>query len=321
MSQRITVLVEHLEGQPTDVTFELLGLARRIAKTNGAAVEALLFGETVRHLAQTLPADRVVMVEHPLLRYLAPEATAITLTTLLRTDPPWLVLIPNTSLGMDVAAWVAATLDWPLIAYCEALEQRDGQLVATAQLFGGKILADVKLEDRPTVISALAGTFATDALPPAPPGTIEHRDPPAELAALRTRSVVLERPEAADVDITRAEKIVAVGRGIESKDNLELAEQVAEALGAVLAASRPLVDAGWLPRSRQVGKSGLKVKPKLYFALGISGAPEHLEGMKDAELIIAVNKDPKAPIFSVADYGVVADLFEVAEALLERLEG
>lgn len=321
MAQRIAVLVEHLEGQPTDVTFELLGLARRIANTNRAPVEALLFGQGVRHLAETIPADRVVLVEDPLLRYLTPEATAVTLATLLRADPPRLALIPNTSLGMDIAAWVAAALDWPLIAYCEGLEAQDGQLVATAQLFGGKILADVRIDDRPTVISALAGAFAADAMQPESPGTIERRDPPSELATLHMRSVALERPEAADVDITRAEKLVAVGRGIESKDNLELAEQLAQALSAVLAASRPLVDAGWLPRSRQVGKSGLKVKPKLYFALGISGAPEHLEGMKDAELIIAVNKDPKAPIFSVADYGVVADLFEVAEALLERLEG
>ncbi len=321
MTQRIAVLVEHLEGQPTDVTFELLGLARRIANTDGASVQAYLFGERVGHLAESLPADSVTVVEHPALHHLAPEPTARVLAALLPADLPRLLLVPNTSLGMDVAAWVAAALEWPLVAYCQALEHRESRLVATAQLFGGKILADVTLDERPTVIAALAGAFAADAVNPGAPGQIERRDAPAELAALRTRSVVLERPEAADVDITRAEKIVAVGRGIESKDNLELAEQVAQALGAVLAASRPLVDAGWLPRSRQVGKSGLKVKPKLYFALGISGAPEHLEGMKDAELIIAVNKDPKAPIFGVADYGAVADLFEVSEALLERLEG
>ncbi|GBD18088.1 Caffeyl-CoA reductase-Etf complex subunit CarE [bacterium HR27] len=321
MAQRIVVLVEHLYGEPTDVTFELLGLARRIADSDGAIVEAVLLGEGVRHLAETLPAERVILVEHPALRYLAPEATAITVTGLLRTDAPRLALLPNTSLGMDVAAWVASALDWPLVAYCQALERREGQLVATAQLFGGKILADVAVGTSPTVISVLAGAFAAAALEPAAPGTIEVREPPAELAALRTHAASLERPAAADVDITRAEKIVAVGRGIESKDNLELAEELAQALGAVVAASRPLVDAGWLPRSRQVGKSGLKVKPKLYLALGISGAPEHLEGMKDAELIIAINKDPKAPIFGVADYGAVADLFDVVEALLERLGG
>lgn len=321
MPKRIAVLVEHLDETVTDVTYELLGAARRLADTEGAAVDAILLGQGVGPLAEHLPADRVLVVEHPALQFLPPEATAVTVRALLQQDPPSLVLIPNTALGMDVAAWVAAALDWPLVAYCRALVGRDGQILATAQLFGGKILAEVTLGDRPTVVAALAGAFAADALEPRAPGTIERRDPPAELATLRTRSVTVERPQAVDVDITRAEKIVAIGRGIESKDNVELAQQLAAALGAVLAASRPLVDAGWLPRSRQVGKSGLTVKPKLYFALGISGAPEHLEGMKDAELIVAVNKDPKAPIFTVADYGAVADLFEVAEALLERLEG
>ncbi|MCX7623451.1 MAG: electron transfer flavoprotein subunit alpha/FixB family protein [Thermomicrobium sp.] len=321
MAHGIAVLVEHLEGQVTDVTYELLGLARRIADTDGAEVVACLLGHGVRHVAERLPADRVVLVEDHALHYLAPEATARTFAALLRGERPWLALVPNTAIGMDVAAWVAAALDWSLVAYCQAFDRRDGRWVATAQLFGGKVLADVPLGSDPVVVSALAGAFAADAVEPGPPGTIETQEPPAELATLRTCSVRLERPEVADIDITRAEKIVAVGRGIESKDNLELAEQLAEALGAVLAASRPLVDAGWLPRSRQVGKSGLKVKPKLYLALGISGAPEHLEGMKDAELIVAVNKDPKAPIFTVADYGVVADLFDVAEALLERLEG
>jgi electron transfer flavoprotein alpha subunit len=321
MAQRIAVLVEHLDGEPTDVTYELLGVARRIADEDGAMVDAVLLGSEVRQLSERLPADRVTILDHPSLRYLAPEAAARALAALLADAPPKLTLVPNTSLGMDIAAWVAARLGWPLVSYCRALESRDGQWIATAQLFGGKILADVALGDEPAIVAALAGAFSQDAASPGPPGTIEQVPAPAELEQLRSRVIALERPEAADVDITRAEKIVAVGRGIESKDNLELAEQLAQALGAVLAASRPLVDAGWLPRSRQVGKSGLKVKPKLYVALGISGAPEHLEGMKDAELIIAINKDPKAPIFTVADYGAVADLFEVAEALLERLEG
>ncbi|WP_448576507.1 electron transfer flavoprotein subunit alpha/FixB family protein [Thermomicrobium sp.] len=321
MAQRIVVVVEHLDGEPTDVTYELLGVARRIADVDGAMVDAVLLGSGVMQLAERLPADRVTVLEHPSLRSLAPEAAARALAALLADVPPKLTLVPNTSLGMDIAAWVATRLGWLLVSYCRALESRDGQWIATAQLFGGKILADVALGDGPAIIGALAGAFSQDTASPGAPGTIERVPAPAELEQLRSRVIALERPEAADVDITRAEKIVAVGRGIESKDNLELAEQLAQALGAVLAASRPLVDAGWLPRSRQVGKSGLKVKPKLYVALGISGAPEHLEGMKDAELIIAVNKDPKAPIFTVADYGAVADLFEVTEALLERLEG
>ncbi|HBY92861.1 MAG TPA: electron transfer flavoprotein subunit alpha/FixB family protein, partial [Chloroflexi bacterium] len=149
---------------------------------------------------------------------------------------------------------------------------------------------------------------------------VEAMAPPVALTGLRTRFKRLIEPEAGDVDITRADIIVAVGRGIQSQDNIELAEELAEALGGVVAASRPVTDAGWLPRTRQVGKSGLKVKPKLYLALGISGAPEHLEGMKEGDLIIAVNTDPNAPIFNVAHYGVVADLFDVTEALVEAFD-
>ena len=138
---------------------------------------------------------------------------------------------------------------------------------------------------------------------------------------MNTRFLQLIEPEAGDVDITQADIIVSVGRGIGSEDNIEVAEELAQALGGVVAASRPIIDAGWLPRTRQVGKSGLTVKPKLYLALGISGAPEHVEGMKDSELIIAVNTDPQAPIFEVAHYGVVADLFDVVDALLEKVQG
>lgn len=321
MSTRVLVLAEHLEGTVTDVTYELLGLARRLAQADGLSIKALVLGRDGSAVAERLPADRVIVVEHPALAYLAPEPAARTLVNLVADDPPRFLLIPNTSIGMDIAAWVSTRLGWPMVAYCRSVERDNGKWIATAQLFGGKILAEVPLSTTPVVLNVLAGSFSGEAVEPGPPSTIVPTPPPPELEQSQTQVVELERPEAADVDITRAEKIVAVGRGIESKDNLELAEQLANALGAALAASRPLVDAGWLPRSRQVGKSGLKVKPKLYLALGISGAPEHLEGMKDAELIIAVNKDPKAPIFTVADYGVTGDLFEIAEALLERLEG
>jgi electron transfer flavoprotein alpha subunit len=321
MAERILVLAEQLDGQLTDVTFELVGLARRIAVSRPSAVDALLLGDGASSLAASLPSDRVLVMDHPTLHLFNPMAAQRALEAVARETAPWLVLVPNTSLGMDVAAVVAARLGWPLVAYCRAVEERDGQLVVTSQLFGGKILADCPLGPDPTVLSVLAGAFSSEAAAPATPARIERLEPPAGLDALPVRALALERPEAADVDITRADKIVAVGRGLESKDNLELAEELAEALGAVVAASRPLVDAGWLPRSRQVGKSGLKVKPRLYLALGISGAPEHLEGMRDSELIIAVNKDPKAPIFSVAHYGVVTDLFELVEALQERLGG
>jgi len=167
------------------------------------------------------------------------------------------------------------------------------------------------------IVSVVTGAF------PAAAGrgttAVEQIGAPIPLSDLRTRFTRLIRPAAGDIDITTYDKLLSVGRGIGGKENIELAQELAGALGAALAGSRPITDAGWLPKTRQVGKSGLGVKPKLYLMLGISGAPEHLEGMKDAELIIAVNTDAKAPIFDVAHYGATCDLFEVAEAMLEQL--
>src|SRR5574339_21641 len=168
-----------------------------------------------------------------------------------------------------------------------------------------------------TIVACVAGAF------PADPGrgttNATKVDLPVSLDGLKTKFIEAIKPAGGDVDITAQDKLVSIGRGIGGKENVELAEELAKALGATISASRPVVDAGWLPRTRQVGKSGLKVKPKLYLMLGISGAPEHLEGMKSAELIIAVNTDKKAPILNVAHYGATADLFEVAEAMLELL--
>jgi electron transfer flavoprotein alpha subunit len=187
--------------------------------------------------------------------------------------------------------------------------------VATSQVYGGKLSAEVEI-DGPAIVSVVAGSFtaATGGSP-----AIEDVSAP-DLSGLRTEFLARIEPEAADVDITAEEILVSVGRGIGGEENIELAQELADALGATVSASRPVTDAGWLPKTRQVGKSGRTVKPKLYIACGISGAPEHLEGMSDAELIIAINTDEKAPIFDVADYGTTADLFDVLPAMTEQLQ-
>ncbi len=258
----------------------------------------------------------VVRVEGPQLGEFTPDGYLAALQAALERRSPRLLLLPSTSQGMDLAAPLAARTGWPLAAYCRRLWVEDGTVVAQCQVYGGKLMVEVTLEKQ-GIACVLPGSF------PAEPSSAQEA-PQVEtlsIAEVSPRARFRRRfePEAADVDITRQEILVAVGRGIGDRENLSLAEELAEVLGGAVCGSRPLVDNGWLPKSRQVGKSGLVVKPKLYLAVGISGAPEHVEGMKDSELIVAVNTDPKAPIFDVAHYGVVGDLFDFLPALTEAI--
>jgi electron transfer flavoprotein alpha subunit len=246
-----------------------------------------------------------------------PEAYGKVIEALVKEKSPRVVMFGWTATGMDLAAWLSARLDKPCVAYARDLCIENGSLVVNSQVYGGKMIAEVAPEGDMAVVACVAGAFSADA---GHGSTVATKiASPLSLDGLKMKFMEAIRPAGGDVDITAQDKLVSIGRGIGGKENIELAEELAEKLGAVVSASRPVVDAGWLPRTRQVGKSGLKVKPKLYLMLGISGAPEHLEGMKSAELIIAVNTDKKAPIFNVAHYGATADLFEVAEAMLELL--
>ncbi len=311
MTNDIFVLVEHHAGSVTDVTHELLGKARDL----GGPTVACLLGSGARGLADGLAADQVLSVDHPGLEQFVPEAYVATLNALIAERNPRLVLIANTTVGMDVAGALSARTGRPLVAYCRDLSYEGDSLVATSQVYGGKLNAEVEVAG-PAIVSVVAGSFA-----PTSGRASEIEDVTApDLSALRTEFLARVEPETADVDITAEEILVSVGRGIGGEENIELAQDLADALGGTVSASRPVTDAGWLPKTRQVGKSGRKVKPKLYLACGISGAPEHLEGMGDAELIIAINTDEKAPIFDVAHYGTTADLFDVLPALTEALE-
>jgi electron transfer flavoprotein alpha subunit len=314
----VFVIAEHLEGKLSDVTFEMLGKARNIALTLGGRAVVVLLGHEVTVLAEQLgAADQVLYLEDVGLRNFIPERAEQALKSLLQDEKPALTMIANTSMGMDLAAALSAALDWPLMAYCSEVQAEDGKIVTTSQIYGGKIAVKTLSEGDHTLISVLAGVF---------PASEGRSDKPASIQTIfgaanegRVRFKGLTVPEVGDVDITRETLLVSVGRGIGTQDNIEMVEELASNLGAALAASRPIIDSGWLPKERQVGKSGLTVKPKLYIAVGISGAPEHLQGMKDAELIIAINSDASAPIFEVADYGIVGDLFDIVPALSERL--
>lgn len=320
MGNDVLVVADHQDGQLAEATFEVLGKAKEIAAAWGGRTTVALLGDS--SLADRLgAADVVLTIEHPALTAYTPEGYEQALLHLLGERQPRLVLLANTTLGLDVGAGLSPAWNAPLVAYVVDLETENGTLVATSQLYGGKLLAESAVEGERAICTVVAGSFpAAAGLADGTP-EINVIAPPSTLDSLATSFVELHQPEAGDVDIGAAELLVSVGRAIGSEDDVELVQELADALGAALSASRPVTDLGWLPKTRQVGKSGLTVKPKLYLAFGISGAPEHLEGMRDAELIIACNTDPQAPIFDVAHFGTTADLFELVPALTEKLSG
>lgn len=320
MTHDIFILAEQLNGQLADITFEMTGKAKELALTLGSQTVAILLGRGVKSLAESLGADTVVYVDDPALAEFNPEAYHRVLTALIRERAPRLVMLGNTSMGMDLAAGLSVTTGLPLIAYVNGLTAAEGTLLATSQIYGGKVQAESTPDGEACIVSCLAGAFPVGA-GHAPAQSVEQIAAPVPLNDLKVKFVKLIEPAGGDVDITQQPVLVSIGRGIGGPENIELAQELADALGSVVSASRPITDAGWLPKTRQVGKSGLTVKPKVYLAFGISGAPEHLEGMRGAELIIAVNTDPKAPIFDVAHYGATCDLLDLLPALTEKIKG
>lgn len=300
------VFVEVLEGQVADIGYELLDLGR--TATAGSEVVALVTGPESA-LSELGAADRAIRMD---LDGYRPDAMAEALSAAIAAESPDLVLVGSTAVGMDVATYAAAQSGYQSVAYVQEIGRGEEGLEATCLILGGKMLAKVGL-NTPSVLQVLAGVGdAARGRANGPPKVVSRH---ADASQGRVGFGGYELPESSDVDITKAEVLISIGRGIGDRDNIELAEELAEVLGGVISSSRPIVDAGWLPKARQVGKSGNKVKPRVYLALGISGAPEHLEGMRDADCIIAVNTDPSAPIFDVAHYGIVEDVLELLPEL------
>ncbi len=315
----IFVLAEHLNNKLADITFEMAGKAKQLAASSGGKAVVVVLGSGVKSLAESVGVDSAIYVDDPVLAQFNPEAHARVLAALIKDRAPRWVMIGNTSVGMDLAAGLSVTTGLPLIAYVNGLAAEGGALVATSQIYGGKIQAEAVPHGEACIVSCLAGAFPADAGRGTAP--VEQIASPVPLGDLKVKFVKMIEPAGGDVDITQQPILVSVGRGIGGQENIELAQELAEALGTAVSASRPVTDAGWLPKTRQVGKSGLTVKPKIYLAFGISGAPEHLEGMRGAEIIIAVNTDPKAPIFDVAHYGATCDILDLLPALTEKIKG
>jgi electron transfer flavoprotein alpha subunit len=316
MAGNIWILAEEWKGQIAESTYELLALGREVADAMGVSLEAVVLGDQAKALAASLgAADNVIAVEHPALAHAIPEAYGEVLKQLAAQKSPHSILVPLTNASWDIIGLLPAQLNMPFVNFCGELKVVDGKLQAKCLLYGGKMEVTVAPES-PAILSIMPGTRPPDQ-------GRSDKTPVVEVAAIAPPEPAVKfknyiEPEAGQLDITQQDVLVSVGRGIQTQDNLELAEELAGLLGGAVSGSRPVIDQGWLPLSRQVGKSGMKVKPKLYLALGISGAPEHQEGMKSADCIIAVNMDPEAPIFGVAHYGVVGDLFDVVPSLIEK---
>lgn len=319
MAKSILVVAEQLRGEISDVTYEMLGAGRSIANALGVRVEAVLVGNGVSRLAEKLgAADKVFIADDPQLEVTAAETVATTVQALLERTGADLVFVGCTNVSLGIGSILAQKSQMPLVNFCKALRVEDGGVVCTSQLFGGKIFTDVKLAGGRGIVGINPGTF------PAEQGKSERTPPTETISVVNQTSKIRFKqyiePASGDVDITKQDVLVAVGRGIQTQDNVQLAEELAQALGGAVCASRPIIDQGWLPLTRQVGKSGMTVKPRVYLAFGISGAPEHWEGMQNSRCIIAVNTDPKAPIFDGAHYGVVADAIELLPLLTEKVK-
>ena len=319
--REIFVLTEHRRGQIRDVTFEMLTKGRELAEETNTELTAVLLGKDVKEYAKTLSeyANRVLVVEDTKLENFNSEAYQKVLANLINERKPLLTMMGHTSYGVELAPSLATALNLPLATDCIDLTFENETFFITRQMYGGKVNVRAVVRKSESYIATVRPATFQPQKPESMNGEItEIASPPTE-EITEKRFIEYVLPPPGGVDITAADVLVGIGRGIKDEKNLPMMEELAKALGGVLACSRPIVDKGWLPSDRQVGTSGKTVKPKLYIAVGISGAFQHVLGMKNSDLIIAINKDPNAPIFSFADYGVVDDLFKIVPQLKEKI--
>jgi electron transfer flavoprotein alpha subunit len=325
MPESILVIVEQREGKLNRVSWETLTAGQALAADTGWTLEAAVAGSGVTNLANEIAGKKVAKVyavESKKLDPYTPDAFSAALQQFIASKQPRLVLMPHTYQVRDFVPKLATAMERSAISDCIGYKKDGEKLLFTRQMFQGKLAADVSFAcDAPWFVTFQNGAFRGDKVEagaaPAPVETVN-----VEIAdnVIRNQPQEVFKEAKQAVDLTQAEIIVSVGRGIKEQKNIELAKQLAEALGGELAASRPICDSGWLPMDRQIGSSGQTVAPKLYLALGISGAIQHIVGMKGSRTIIAINKDSEAPIFEIADFAVVGNLFDIVPPLIEEVK-
>jgi electron transfer flavoprotein alpha subunit len=319
----ILAVLEQRSGKWNRMSFETLAAAQQLATELGTTASAAVLGHGVEALANELASkqlDKVYAFEHELLKEYTPDAYCVALGQAIDQFHPNVILFPHTYQVRDFLPKLATARKRIAVSDVVGHRVEGGRPILVRQLFQGKVNADVRLTgDFPHFASLQAGAYRADQVVEGT-STVEVFRPSISPAEIRTKPQDLFRESQRAVDLGSADIIVSVGRGIKEADNIALVQQLADALGGELAASRPICDAGWLPMERQVGSSGQTVAPKLYLAVGISGAIQHLVGMKGSRTIVAINKDAEAPIFEVADYGIVGDLFQVVPELIDAVK-
>jgi electron transfer flavoprotein alpha subunit len=320
MTKDIFVIVEHRQGEIRDVTYELLTKGNELSKKDGK-LHAVVLGHQNEPLIEKLKpfAHSILNISDERLKDFNAEYYQIALSSLLKDRKPFITLFGQTAFGIDVAPSLAASLEMPYSTDCINLDIDEEKVITDRSIYGGKVNSRVLLLDNwGYMVSVRPGSFAPKE--GELNGEVSVVDSPISEDIDYRNFIQYVEAAKGDVDITQAEVVIGIGRGIKEDKNLPLMEDFAKSIGGVLACSRPIVDAGWLPKDRQVGSSGKTVKPKLYIAVGISGAFQHVMGMKGADTIVAINKDPNAPIFTVADYGIVGDLLQVIPKLDEKIK-
>jgi electron transfer flavoprotein alpha subunit len=323
---KILFITEQHEAQWNRVSFETLVAAQAIAKQAGGSVSGVVIGKGIAALAGELAGyqlDEVLLVENDLLEKYTPDGFSLALRQVIESAKPDLVLLPHTYQVRDFAPKLAASMQKGLIGDCIGYRHENGKLIFVRQMFQGRTAADVVFTgEAPWVATFQASAFRADLAAKHASGKAPVKPIAVDLKPEQIRTKPLERFREAKqaVDLTQAPVLVSVGRGIKAPENIAMAEKLAKLLNGEICASRPICDEGWLPMDRQIGSSGQTVAPKLYLALGISGAIQHVVGMKASRTVAAINKDQNAPIFEVTDYGIVGDLFEIVPALIAELE-
>jgi len=317
----VLVLAEHRQGVLRDVSFEMLAVAPKLAADMGGELMVLLIGSGIDDLAQKIAGygTKVMVIDDPLFENFNADKYQKVLSALIDDLKPALVMTGHTAQGVDFMPALAVEKNLPLVADVIGFDYVGGTLKATRQLYSGKVNATMAFKPADTYLATFR-EGAVEAPEPSTAGAVEKLDSPLKEDLPYRKFIEYIEAEVGDVDITQSDILVSVGRGLKEDKNLPQIEELAKAIKADIAGSRAATDAGWIPHDRQVGTSGKSVKPKLYIAMGISGAFQHLAGMKGAKTVVAINKDPEAPIFTVADYAIVDDMFKIVPKLTEKLK-